>query len=466
MKTKILSLVVLSILLASCQKFVDIKKSSTQSFLETANDCQLLFDNYEVFNTNDPYDGEISTADYELDANSYNSDAISIEDRNMYTWSTTSIRASSDQWVKSYHKIYQANLVMAALDDLSGKEQPAVLNNLRGTALFFRAYALWNVAQLYAKPYGTSSAQDPGVPVHLIADINDITGRGTVKETYDRILQDLTEAATLINSTSNLASRPNKAAVFAMLARTYLSMEDYPNALTAATNALAIQNTLIDYNTLNAEGSGALFSARYNKEVIFQSVMTKSVVLNPGSMFFDQFAKIPSAFISTYADNDLRKALFFKENFDIDTESPAGTYRFAGNYEPTTSSILFTGLAVDELYLIRAECYARATQTASAMADLNTLLRSRWLTGIYVDMTASTPDEALTKILAERRKELIMRGQRWTDLRRLNKDSRFAVTLSRTVNGMTYTLPPNDGRYTLLIPQEVIVNSALPQNQR
>jgi len=60
----------------------------------------------------------------------------------------------------------------------------------------------------------------------------------------------------------------------------------------------------------------------------------------------------------------------------------------------------------------------------------------------------------------------MMRGQRWTDLKRLNKDSRFAVTLSRTVQGTTYTLPPNDPRYALLIPSEVILNSSMPQNAR
>lgn len=465
MKTKIFPLLLLTAMLVSCQKYVDIKKSSTQSFLETASDCQLLFDNYTVFNSGDPYDGQISADEYYLDELTYSSDPVSIEDRNIYTWRNTAIRAGSEQWVTAYHKIYEANLIMETVDKLAGKEQPAVLNNLRGTALFFRGYALWNLAQLYAKPYGTATVQEPGLPVHLVSDINNITGRGTLQETYDRIIKDLQESATLINATSNLASRPDKAAAYAMLARAYLSMENYPAALTAATAALTLSPDLIDYNTLQ-NGSGNLFSARYNKEVIFQSVMTRTTILNPGSMFFDQFAKIPSSFIAAYADNDLRKTLFFKENFDIDTEEPAGTYRFAGNYEPTASSVLFTGLAADELYLIRAECYARANNTTSAMADLNTLLRTRWVTGTFTDLTAVTAVDALTKILTERRKELIMRGQRWTDLRRLNKDSRFAVTLTRTGGGTTFSLPPNDSRYTLLIPQEVITNSTLPQNQR
>lgn len=100
------------------------------------------------------------------------------------------------------------------------------------------------------------------------------------------------------------------------------------------------------------------------------------------------------------------------------------------------------------------------------MKDLNTLLQSRWESGTYIDKTAANANDALLFVLKERRKELVMRGLRWTDLRRLNKDARFAKILSRTINGTTYTLLPNDNRYTLLIPQEVLTNSALSQNSR
>ncbi|MGY0036939.1 RagB/SusD family nutrient uptake outer membrane protein [Pedobacter sp. NJ-S-72] len=128
--------------------------------------------------------------------------------------------------------------------------------------------------------------------------------------------------------------------------------------------------------------------------------------------------------------------------------------------------LFFDGLAVDELYLIRAEAYARVGNAASAINDLNVLLKSRWSTGKYVDIVATTADDALLKVITERRKELTMRGLRWSDLRRLNKDSKFSKTLSRTAQGITYTLPPNDLRYTLLIPQEVISNSPIAQNPR
>lgn len=461
-----LSLLLFGLTFTSCKKFVDIKKDSSQSFIETANDCQLLLDNYDLFNTGYPVDGEISADDYYLNDIRYNDPyTITIEDRSLYTWRATAQRIAAQQWVGPYNKIYHANLVIEAVAKLQGKEQAAVLNHLRGSALFLRAYSLWHVAQMYAKPYGTTSNQDPGVPVHLVSDINDTPGRGTVKETYDRIIQDLTEAVSLLNPSTSIASRPNKVAAYAMLARVYLSMEDYPNALNSASAALALKpaSDLIDFNTLDKQ-SFAPFK-RFNDEVIFHSViLNQNGMLEPG-YGYENLSIIAPDLIASYQDNDLRKTVYVKENTDLPT--PMNTWRFVGNYESAVGSPkLFNGLALDELYIIRAECYARAGNSTSAMTDLNTLLRTRWITGTYVDKSAADATDALEKILIERRKELLMRGQRWTDLRRLNKDTRFAKTLSRTVEGVTYTLLPNENRYTLLIPQEVITNSRLQQNPR
>jgi hypothetical protein len=58
-----------------------------------------------------------------------------------------------------------------------------------------------------------------------------------------------------------------------------------------------------------------------------------------------------------------------------------------------------------------------------------------------------------------------MRGLRWMDIKRLNKDG-AKITLTRNVEGNTYTLPPNDLRYALPIPEEVISLTGMPQNIR
>ena len=126
----------------------------------------------------------------------------------------------------------------------------------------------------------------------------------------------------------------------------------------------------------------------------------------------------------------------------------------------------FTGLATDELFLTRAECYARDSNSSAALADLNTLLRHRFASGTFIPVSAPSPAAALDSILLERRKELPFRGLRWTDLRRLNLDG-ANITIHRSLNGTPYTLSPNSNLYTLPIPPDVLNdNPGMIQNTR
>lgn len=451
----------ISLSLGACQKFVDVQKNSFLAPLKSASDCQQLLDNYYLMNTGYPTDGMTSSDDCYI-KDGFGS--LSVEERDFYSWAPGAIRPGADQWVQPYQTVYTTNLVFEALEKLKGNTDQNVLNNLRGTALFFQSFCFWQLAQLYTKPYAAASAAtDPGIPLPTGSDINDEYGRGTVADTYGKIVQCLQEAIALLPETSVFPTRPNKAAAYAMLSRVYLSMEDYPQALTNANAALQLRSQLIDYNTVD-NSSEVPFSMKGNVEVIFHAVTQKSAPLEP----YDN-GRIDPALVASYQDNDLRKKNFFMENWD-------GTHYFIGNYsyDVQYNSVLFCGLAVDELYLTRAECYARAGNTNAALKDLNDLLKTRWNsnggTTPYQDITAATAEEALGKILTERRKELVMRGLRWTDLRRLNKDSRFKKDLSRsmTLGGVTtvYNLPANDPRYVLLIPDQVIQRSKIAQNTR
>ena len=349
------------------------------------------------------------------------------------------------------------------------------------------------MAQLYAKPYNSASAkQDLGIPLRLGSDINAKSERGTLEQTYSQIINDLTESVNLLSEKLIVPSRPNKAAAYAMLARVYLSQEDYQNALTNANAALQFNSQLLDYNTISTNSATPF--TRFNKEVIFHSLMAVGNILNPGTATVVG-AKINEDLYVQYGTNDLRKKIFFKENSQsaqllnpaypttlgapqfLNVTLPDGTYRFTGNYEPAASAALFNGLAVDEMFLIRAECYARTDNVNAALNDLNSLLVKRWVTGTYVTKTAISASDALNQILTERRKELLMRGQRWTDGRRLKLNfarqtksvifSGLSNSPIRTVSvSNSYNLPAGDLRFTLLIPNEVIINSTLSQNSR
>ena len=81
--------------------------------------------------------------------------------------------------------------------------------------------------------------------------------------------------------------------------------------------------------------------------------------------------------------------------------------------------------------------------------------------------TERDPEKLLNLILDERRRECICEGTRWFDLKRLNKDPRFAKTITHTLYGETYTLEPDDNHYVLPIPLIVTnQNPLIEQNPR
>jgi uncharacterized protein with PhoU and TrkA domain len=115
------------------------------------------------------------------------------------------------------------------------------------------------------------------------------------------------------------------------------------------------------------------------------------------------------------------------------------------------------------MILIRAECDARKGNIPDAMADLNSLLEKRYKTGTFVPLAINDSKEALKKILLERRKELVMRGLRWIDIKRLNKED-HQITLIRKIEDQTYTILPNSDYYALPLPDDIIRITGMQQN--
>ncbi|MGF6849348.1 hypothetical protein QFZ51_004583 [Chitinophaga sp. W3I9] len=124
-------------------------------------------------------------------------------------------------------------------------------------------------------------------------------------------------------------------------------------------------------------------------------------------------------------------------------------------------------LGVPEVMLIKAECLARQQDAAGALALVNELRKNRLVT--YAPLNSST--DVLTTVLEERRRELFYHGGlRLFDLKRLNRDSRFAQTLQRFAdNGTTLkaTLTANSPRYLMPFSPLIIANNpAIIQNPR
>lgn len=451
MKKTILStvyVVICTLLLLGCSRFLDEKSDMKLTTPETLEDNQALLDRISDVLTNFSLSGMASSDDYYLtdaDYNALNYD----EDKRLYTWQPDYVstnQSNGNDWKYCYKAIFIANSVLYNLDTYHIADS----DNVRGQALVIRAARYLDAAQTWCPAYNPVTADhDMGLPVRLDPDMNIPSVRLNLKQTYDQIIKDLKDAIPLLPVQQIAVSRPSKVAALGYLSRVYLLMGDYENALTYALQTLHYNNTLMDFNELNINDSYPI--KEMNKEmIIWASIRTSGPT--KGAV-----AKVPRSIYDSYDNEDLRKQVFFRLNTDQ-------SILFRGNYTGSLSAKL-AGVAVDEVYLMIAECYARLDRKNEAMRYLNDLLFTRWRAGSFVELNASSGQEALQKVLQERRKELLFRGVRWMDLKRYNRDG-ANIKLTRTVLGQTFTLAPNDLRYAIAIPEDIIKISGILQNPR
>jgi len=388
------------VLLAGCKKYLDAKPDKKLVIPGSLGDLQSLLDYYNRLNENDAtVVAEVSSDNYYLTDADWN--AMPENYRRMYTWEKDLLFTPyPNQWSFSYDKVYVANVVLDNLEKIQRKESDQdQWDKIKGQALCFRAKTFLDVASVWCLAYDKTTAQtDLGIPLRLNSDFNQPSVRSNLRQTYDQIVSDFKQSIPLLPMTSNSIFQPSRIAAYAFLARTYLFMREYDSAYKYSDLCLQLKNTLMDYNSdQQVIPAGNYPFAQFNKEVIMES---RASVISPMD---NGRAKIDSNLFASYDNNDLRKMLFFKSNNN-------GSYGFKGSYEG--SAAMFTSIAIDEVYLMRAECAARRGMIQQAMNDLNALLLKRWKSSApFVAFTAIDASDALRQILDERRKELIMRGQ-------------------------------------------------------
>lgn len=460
MKTIIKLLTIsLSLVCSACGKeFLDIKQNSRQAVPKTIADYQAVLDYQEIMIQHPPA----------IELGVIGSDETFLTDgrltslsnaypyrRNAYIWADEIYEGGDGMdWNYAFQRILYANMALDINKLTPPTNELDAWKNVKGSALFYRAYNYYQLAQLFCNAYDSLYAKnDLGLPIRRDYDVTDIRNRSSLYELYKFILADLSEAADLLPIHAQNKLRPSKPSAYALLAKAYLQMADYKKALMAANAALDIHSHLIDFNDLDLT-TRYLFPQDFgasNPEVLYYWHFNTTVTA-------DSRFNADTALLELYGDNDLRKLGYFYQDGN-------GRTLFKGSYDGGYRGY-FTGLATDELWLIKAECHARVGEVEDAMQSLNHLLSHRYYSAAFTPRTATSKDDAVDMIIQERRKELFMRGIRWEDLRRINKEPSRAVTLKRHIDGKTYELPPNDLRWVWPIPPSELQLSGIPQNPR
>src|SRR6187402_2973074 len=226
-------------MLCGCSKdnFLDKKPNSQLVVPTTLSDFQALLDNQLVMRET-PELGELSSDNYYMLYTTWTN--VTTKYQNAYTWAKDTYEGQGkiSDYNLPYQEVFYANVVLEGAPKVKVDESNRQdWNRVMGMAYFIRAYAFYNLVQVFAPVYDFATASaDNGIALRLRADVNVPSQRASVQDTYDQVLSDLHKADSLLPEvvpTANL-NRPCRAAVQAMFARVYLSMLMYPQAAVAA----------------------------------------------------------------------------------------------------------------------------------------------------------------------------------------------------------------------------------------
>ncbi|MEZ2444787.1 RagB/SusD family nutrient uptake outer membrane protein [Chitinophaga sp. RCC_12] len=444
-------LCILLLLSAGCKKFFDVRPSTTSINPTTLGDFEEMLNNDSMAICNYLL-ADFMSDDVRLEDAHLSADAASSYTRS-YLWEQTIWKPGDADFMynASYTRILQMNIILERIGRSAGSEQQK--NVIRAQAQINRAWYYLQLASLYGTDYQVATAAaDLAVPLVLFPDASAQPVRATVQQVYNQVISDLTAAVATpgLPGMGRDVVHPGKAAGYALLARIYLNMGKYPDALNAAQSALAINSQLLKYARDYAPSSSLLDLSK-NPEILLARLCIDYDFYNIRHTGFN----ISPSLRAVLDSNDIR----LLNNF-----ADGGLY---------INGLAFSGTAYDyslgvpEVMLIKAECLARQQDAAGALALVNELRKNRLVT--YAPLNSTT--DVLTTVLQERRRELFYHGGlRLFDLKRLNRDSRFAQTLQRFAdNGTTLkaTLTANSPRYLMPFSPLIIANNpAIIQNPR
>jgi len=457
MKIRLIISVILLGLLTSCNKFLDVTPKG-MVIPQTVEDYNQMLNMTGGSISNVTY---MSPELYMPKSLITSSGASEIA---AYYWSEYQYleNVNDGTWNGLYARIYACNEIIEKIDKAETVTMNEMLRkNVKGQAYAERARCYFALVNMYAKHYSQTTVNDLGVPLILSNDILQKSSRAKISEVYNQIIRDLSVAKVLVPKTvkENEKAKATEQAVYAFLAKVYLFENKIDSSLIAINKAFETSVNFHRYNEYIRTTISDLFD---KSSLPTESNKINETLWNGGvfSNFWAYTAYYSDDLLTIFdKDNDLR-FYFFASNVDR-TNRPLPSYRYVNRITRTHAA------SVAEMYLIRAECYARTGATTLAMNDLNVLRYNRFREGSNYQLTASTKEEAINQVKKERLRELAFTGQNWFDLKRYQAYGEVVPTFTRISGDSTITLAPGSNRYVCSIPRFVIgKNPNIEQNPR
>lgn len=403
----------------------------------------------------------------------------------VYKW--TAGRSDTDfyarfPWLMYYNVIANANVLINGVENAEGpiEEKNAIL----GQALTYRAWAHYQLVQLYGGRYQAGGGNSQlGVP-YKKSELEEQLPRNTVEEVYTEINNDLDAAITALDgyARSN-KSHLNQAVAQGLKARVALTQGNWATAVSFAQQAKASFG-LMDQETYR---NGFQISSQSNPEFMWASQITEDQNDRFGSYGgyisrnFSSSAirgnprSINSTLYDLISDTDVRKSLWDPTGEHLNL--PAGKSLLGSHSRHPYTSQKFLAVSssdsrvdvphmrVAEMYLIEAEANARNGADGPAAQALFDLISTR---DDNYTLSTNTGQDLIDEIMIQRRIELWGEGFRFYDLKRLNLPlDRTGANHSAALAGNVMQVPAGDIRWEWLIPRdELDANPNMVQNPR
>lgn len=352
-------------------------------------------------------------------------------------------------WETLYALINKANVVIEGVQGAAtnGIITADAAKAYEGEARFMRALAHHELLINFARPYAESAGGTHlGVPYRTLAintpervDEAKAQGRNTVKECYDKLLEDLKFAEDNLPETragSKKITRATKGAAIALKTRVLLHKGDYAGVITEGDKLLSAASPYtspIGAYTLTAKPDGPFLNNGGNTESVFS--IENAATDNPGtngalgSMYGVSPARglvaiSPIIYNAAFwKASDLRRSLLTASN---------GRAYFSSKYRDVAESKDYAPLIrYAEVILNVAEALSRTSGTVNLRAvGLLNEVRNRSVTNTaerFTVLNFLTPNDLTKAILEERRIEFLGEGRRWADIHRLAKDPVFST---------------------------------------
>lgn len=460
--------VLLSLCLTSCEGLLDKEPSDQLSLEETFKDVAgaktALAGAYSSLNELAYYQRNMMVYPELASGNLkfYKDKNRLLED--VYLFSQTATDCSlNETYTYLYTLLNNLNNIIQYTPQSEGAQKDK--NRILAEARAMRALIHFDLVRLYAQPYSyTSSASHDGIVVNLTPRLyNDLPVRATVAETYEAIINDLTEAISLFDDSNAVFSGGysqnyfNKDVMRALLARIYLYQGNWQSAYAQA-NLIIISNTYSLFTNQNYVASWDM--ATPSTESIFEIAIPANFAGTSLGIYYDttrtelMYAATEDV-LSLFSDTDVRG-----RNYLFATKTNAGvTYRIPKKYNKSAAASLPVKLLrLSEMYLIRAESAAELDNFTQATEDLNRIRLRADASATALEW--SDKSTLLDAILLERRKELVFEGHWLFDLIRRQKDIIRSDCSTSVCN-----LPHTDHRVILPIPKTTLeVNPQMIQN--